>query len=606
MPRIRKKTSKRGSTNQREKIKHKVSEHHKKAKKQARKDKASGKTIQKKSKKDPGIPNNFPYKDQILAEVAEQRREAATEKQRRKDEKRAAAEGIDIKDLETTNAQDIDIGENDGQGFDGIMSLKQAPASAAPKNKSSGLPAKEQVPAIPVSPGPSTLREVVKKADVLLHVVDARDPAAGISEALVKEAKGKPILLLLNKADAVPRESLGQWLAHLRSTYSVLPFRVSSAFIPSATPFEPPTKKIKTGPTDDALGIKALWSHFDDLAKKKKGDELVVAVTGVTNVGKSAVINSLLSGGALSIYNTYSAMSAKGPYTTTSAQEVVAAIPGNDTLKVRFIDTPGLQYVRQEFTDESEKEATRARDILLRCRGRIDRLKDPLFAVSHIVSRADTQDLMLSYSLPAFTKGDPSAFLAGMARVSGLIKKRGVLDHAGAARIVLRDWSTGKLMRYTVPPGAPASLSTEPGDEQILSTLKTRKELRKAGDAKLVKLQAGDADERNVEWDMAWEEDDSSAEDDEEGGDDDHEEEDGDGVAGQDEDSEGASEPEGSNDVADQDSDEDVEEEDEEAPELLPPPPPKRKRTVSFAAPASDGKRRRGGGSGSSGRKGRR
>ena len=24
--------------------------------------------------KDPGIPNNFPYKDQILAEVAEQRR----------------------------------------------------------------------------------------------------------------------------------------------------------------------------------------------------------------------------------------------------------------------------------------------------------------------------------------------------------------------------------------------------------------------------------------------------------------------------------------------------------------------------------------------------
>lgn len=25
-------------------------------------------------KKDPGIPNNFPYKEQILAEVAEQRR----------------------------------------------------------------------------------------------------------------------------------------------------------------------------------------------------------------------------------------------------------------------------------------------------------------------------------------------------------------------------------------------------------------------------------------------------------------------------------------------------------------------------------------------------
>lgn len=36
-------TSRRGTTRQREKIKHKVSEHHKKAKKQARKDKAAGK-----------------------------------------------------------------------------------------------------------------------------------------------------------------------------------------------------------------------------------------------------------------------------------------------------------------------------------------------------------------------------------------------------------------------------------------------------------------------------------------------------------------------------------------------------------------------------------
>lgn len=29
----------------------------------------------KEKTKDPGIPNNFPYKDQILAEVAAQRRE---------------------------------------------------------------------------------------------------------------------------------------------------------------------------------------------------------------------------------------------------------------------------------------------------------------------------------------------------------------------------------------------------------------------------------------------------------------------------------------------------------------------------------------------------
>ncbi|KAH7888107.1 P-loop containing nucleoside triphosphate hydrolase protein [Phlebopus sp. FC_14] len=603
MPRIRKKTSKRVNTHQREKIKHKVSQHHKKSKKQARKDKAAGKITQKKSKKDPGIPNNFPYKDQILAEVAEQRREAAAEKQRRKDEKRAAAAGIDVKDLETTqNADYIDVDANDGQGFDGIMSLRQAPASSVLSSKNSTE--KQRMPAVPVSPGPSTLRDALQKADVLLHIVDARDPEAGISEGLMKEATGKAILLLVNKADTVPRESLAQWLVHLRSTYDVLPFRVSTAFMPSPTPFEPPTKKAKTGYADDAWGRAAVWTRLENFAKTKESDELVVAVTGVTNCGKSAVINSLLGVEAMSIYNVHSS-TAKRPYTTMTAQEVVASIPGDEGRKVRFVDTPGLQYVRQEVSNEADMEEMRARDIMLKCRGRIDRLKDPLFAVSHVVSRADTQDLMLAYNLPAFAEGDPNGFLAGMARVSGLIKKRGVLDHAGAARIMLRDWSTGKFVRYTVPRGATTSSSPDAADEEILLRLRNRKEMRKAGDVKLVKLQAGAADKRDVEMEEPWEEDGNRAEEDEDDGDEDQEEEDENEKDG---DEAASSEGEGATgSVGEESGGEDEEGEDsEEAPELL-PPASKRKRTVSFAAPAVNGKRRRGvSGLGQDGRKGRR
>lgn len=73
------------------------------------------------------------------------------------------------------------------------------------------------------------------------------------------------------------------------------------------------------------------------------------------------------------------AASAKGPYTTTSAQEVVATVPGNDARRVRFIDTPGLEFVRAGTLTDEEREVMRARDVLLRCRGRIERLKDPLF-----------------------------------------------------------------------------------------------------------------------------------------------------------------------------------------------------------------------------------
>ncbi|OJA12788.1 hypothetical protein AZE42_11491 [Rhizopogon vesiculosus] len=110
---------------------------------------------------------------------------------------------------------------------------------------------------------------------------------------------------------------------------------------------------------------------------------------------------------------------------------------------------------------------------------------------------------MLAYSLPGFSKGDPTSFLAGMARVSGLIKKRGILDHAGAAHIVLIDWSIGKFARYTMPPGTSAP-SSSADDERILVTLKRRKELRKAKDVKLVRLQPGEAKRREVLLDDIW------------------------------------------------------------------------------------------------------
>lgn len=571
MPRIRKKTSKRGTTHQREKLKHKVSQGRKKAKKQVRKAQAAG-TTHKKSKKDPGIPNNFPYKDQILAEVAESRRQAAEEKQQRKAEKRAALTGLDVEDSQKNI--NIDENQNDGQGFDGIMSIRPAPP--APSIKKPVEPSTSEL-AIPITQGPASLREVLQKADVLLHVVDARDPAAGLSEALFKEARGKDIILLVNKIDCVPRESLASWLSYLRLTYPALPFRVAEAFLPSRPNLPPASKKIPVK-LDDALGSDAVWQQLSKA--KKSGEELVVALTGVTNSGKSAVINSLARADLLPIYNLNSTISTKGPHTTTTASELVLEFPDKKGVNVRLIDTPGLEYVRAEDVEEQEKEMARARDILLRSRGRIDRLKDPLFAVEHIVSRADTQDLMLAYSLPAFSKGDPTSFLAGMARASGLIKKRGVLDHAGAARIVLRDWSIGKFARYTMPPGSPTT-SSSANNEGILAMLKSRKELRKAEDVKLVRLQPGEAEKREVLLDDVWVIDEEVGEnevDEDAGNEEPTGDEDGDG-AEQGSDSENSEE-------------ENVDDEDEEeVPELL--PPPKRKRTVSFAVVPGKGKRQR-------------
>ena len=92
-------------------------------------------------------------------------------------------------------------------------------------------------------------------------------------------------------------------------------------------------------------------------------------------MGKSSLINSLLKRAALPIYTL--ASSSRGPSTTEIPQEVTLEI---DSQKIVLIDTPGLSFAsshEEEDDDQSTLEEFRARDILLRNKGRIDRLKDP-------------------------------------------------------------------------------------------------------------------------------------------------------------------------------------------------------------------------------------
>jgi nuclear GTP-binding protein len=206
---------------------------------------------------------------------------------------------------------------------------------------------------------------------------------------------------------------------------------------------------------------------------------------------------------------------------------------------VVFIDTPGLAWQPSEGED---RERRRSQDVLLRNKGRIDRLKDPTPAVSYVVSRTETEDLMVVYGLPAFAKGDVDAFLVGIARAHGLIKRvghpisvyivvsfaeyrflpcfgpihsqGGNPDVTAAARIVLRDWSTGKFSRYAVPPARSSPGTTTDivsptpatmiyaGDAALLERLTPRKELRRTGN--LVRLSSERIDDRALVLEMPW------------------------------------------------------------------------------------------------------
>ncbi|KAI0035639.1 P-loop containing nucleoside triphosphate hydrolase protein [Vararia minispora EC-137] len=493
MGKIRKKTSKRGTTHRRKQIQNKVRESRKKAKKEA-------KSPQWKSKKpkDPGIPNSFPYKDQILAEIAEERR---------KDKRVAKAQAK----THTGNDEDVSGPENDDKrqaqenSFDAVATLHHAttstPNEACSKTAAAAMGA-ENVPLLQ-NPDWPHLQAVLKDADACIEILDARDPFAC---RLVQVEKlladtGKKLLFVLNKIDSCPRETVAAWAAHLRRDYPTALFRSASAFLPVVHDSVAQKGKGKA-PVTDAWGVEAIQEILGQWAQEKGDMPLKVAVIGWINTGKSSFINSLLGCATLPIY-VPSSSSADSTTTTTYAVGL-SLVCGAHT--VTLIDTPGLSPSSSTSSSTSfatrtpESEAQRAADALIRSRGRLDRIHDPLPALSHIVSRFEAlEDIMLFYNLPAFAQNDPDAFLAALARAQGLIRKKGVLDKTGAARVVLRDWTTGKLPRVAVPPspGEPAVT-----DMELLARLKTRAEMRKGSG--FIRLAARPVDDRTVGLSAPW------------------------------------------------------------------------------------------------------
>lgn len=88
--------------------------------------------------------------------------------------------------------------------------------------------------------------------------------------------------------------------------------------------------------------------------------------------GKSSFINSLARKPALPTYKLISTQD--GPSTSIFPQEVLIEVGGK---KIRLVDTPGIVWVPSSDASPVDVARIRARDILVRNKGRIDRLKDP-------------------------------------------------------------------------------------------------------------------------------------------------------------------------------------------------------------------------------------
>ena len=331
----------------------------------------------------------------------------------------------------------------------------------------------ELVDASIATDAPENFGASVEAADVILEVLDARDPQGFRIDAIEKLQKKKKIVAILNKADLVPRETVSGWYNTLSSVLPTVVF-ASAAHIP-------PIEGFADG-LSSTIGEEALRNLLGVYAKEKKGKHpLKVLVSGLPNVGKSAILNTMIKQPYFKTasISTNSLIGAKNPTTTTLEISAV------DVDNVIYIDSPGVSFIGQAVSQPAE--------ILRRNLGRPDKVKEPQVLAEWILNRANEEDLMMFFKLPAFASGDHEAFFRSLANVIGRIKKRGIPDSNGAMREFILKYVKYDIPYYTVAP--PSNDKKKPkqikGVSDVINKdiekLAQRKPLRKArGEIRLV------------------------------------------------------------------------------------------------------------------------
>ncbi|AMD20749.1 HDR006Wp [Eremothecium sinecaudum] len=476
--RVRKRTSKRTTTRMREGIKKKAAAQNRKEKKLAKKDI----TWKSRANKDPGIPASFPYKNRILEAIEEKKRIDNEEKERKKQERLEAKRLAQEQGEELMDDSSAEDQEDDGNGLAALV--ESARLAATEFDGTGGMDVDEEDIDVKeydidfydqAGEGESELEKsrkaydkifktVVDAADVVLYVLDARDPEGTRSrrvEQAVLQSQGKRLLLILNKVDLVPPHVLEQWLDYLKSSFPTIPFKASSG----ATNASSFNKTLSQSTTASSL-LESLKKYSNDCNLKRS---IVVGVIGYPNVGKSSVINALTQrrGG-----KTRACPVGNQPGITTSLREVKI------DNKLKILDSPGICFPSDTGKkNKTEQEAELALLNALPAKYIID----PYPAILKLIKRLSQSEEMTAsfkalYELPPIPANDVETFtkqfLIHIARKRGRLSKGGIPNLASAGISVLNDWRDGKILGWVLPNSSKVAAAKSKQLEQKTSHIK--------------------------------------------------------------------------------------------------------------------------------------
>jgi len=405
-------TSKRIKLKDKATVRRRVVEKHRKDRKTAKRNSKLGiidhKALLK--KKDPGIPNSWPFKQELLQDIERQKE---LEEQKKLEQKKQPK---DLKELMKDSLAKVEQFEH----RQGVVQTQEKDTSLGQQSRRAFL---------------KDLKKVIESSDVILQILDCRDPISTrlsnkVEETIVSHF-GKRLVLVLNKVDLVPKEVVKEWLTYLRQYYPTIAVRagISSS---NGQSIGRAKGDAALENSSSAIGMEGLMQLLKNYARISPKDStktcITVGVIGYPNVGKSSLLNSLKRVRAVGV--------SPRPGFTTSIQEVVL------DKHIRLLDSPGVVL---DHNDSKES-------VLLRNCIDIESMEDPIPAVQSLLSRCDYNSLLITYAIPAFPQDNYEMFLSMIARKYNKVLKGGIPDKMNAARTVLRHWNTGKIPFYTIAP----------------------------------------------------------------------------------------------------------------------------------------------------------
>ncbi|SPO22739.1 related to NOG2 - GTPase involved in ribosomal large subunit-nucleus export [Ustilago trichophora] len=285
------------------------------------------------------------------------------------------------------------------------------------------------------------LYKVIDSSDVIIHVLDARDPMGtrcrSVEKHIRDEKPHKHLVFLLNKVDLVPTWVTARWVKILSKEYPTIAFHAS---------------------INNSFGkgsLIQLLRQFSVLHSDKK--QISVGFVGYPNTGKSSIINTLKK---KKVCN-------------------VAPIPGETKVwqyislmrRIYLIDCPGIVPVSAHDSETGT---------VLKGVVRVENLETPAEHIPALLSRVKPEYIRRTYNLEKWTNSED--FLGQIAKRMGKLLKGGEADCETVAKMVLNDWIRGKIP-FFVAPASPEDAKSSKGKAKASAEEVDTAEAAKADEA---------------------------------------------------------------------------------------------------------------------------